>query len=417
MDIEHLKRLRQTNQDLLQRLRIEQEEMRRRLPSKSLFPASLPSRAATGRSVPLPRRGKENKVNAVKSAAGGAALVSVEPRATLCSSFKHSINDRGLQQQGKIQQAVGLDPSFPGKEKGVMPESAGITCGRETPGVDRDGHAPGSPEKEPFIEENRKEFSLLNGFHEKEQFKTHLDPSLSRIQSEKTSKEHVMIGEPTIHKPVLLTSQSEELKETAGVTFQSDHEECPIPGSSWSVRPFLGYDWIAGLLDTSSSVAEKSDQYFAELHEFRKANTAACVHEQQLEPSVLDDSVAEQEPDLITGSHKCIYCYRLNQRLFTVPLDSESACLVCKVPRAHRPPETLEEPVCVRVSIPRSALLPAYKYKAHRRRSLEPADNLALPLHCLAGWENTFTSSKPVLSSLDLGSSLAGKPPHHPHLN
>ncbi|XP_071622936.1 migration and invasion-inhibitory protein isoform X2 [Heliangelus exortis] len=411
MDVEHLQRLRQTNQDLLQRLRMKQEEMRRRLPSKPPLPAPLHSRAAPGRSVPLPRRGgKENKVNAVKS------VVSVEPRAytaraTLCSSLKHSISDRGVQQQGKGQQAVGLDPSFPGKEKGVMPESAVITCGRET------SHSQGSPEKEPFIEENRKEFSLLRGFHEKEELESHLDPSLSRIQSEETSKEHVGTGEPITHKPDLLTSQSKELKETAGVTLQPEHEECPIPGSSWSVLPFLGYDWIAGLLDTNSSVAEKPDQYFAELQEFRKANTAACVHEQELEPSALDDSVAEQDPDLITRSHKCVYCYRLNQRLFPVPLDSESACLVCKIPRAHRAPETLEEPVCVRVSIPSSALLPAHKYRAHRRRSLEPADSLALPVHCLAGWENSFPSSKPKLSTLDLGSSLAGKLPHHPHLN
>ncbi|XP_071622938.1 migration and invasion-inhibitory protein isoform X3 [Heliangelus exortis] len=375
MDVEHLQRLRQTNQDLLQRLRMKQEEMRRRLPSKPPLPAPLHSRAAPGRSVPLPRRGgKENKVNAVKS------VVSVEPRAytaraTLCSSLKHSISDRGVQQQGKGQQAVGLDPSFPGKEKGVMPESAVITCGRET------SHSQGSPEKEPFIEENRKEFSLLRGFHEKEELESHLDPSLSRIQSEETSKEHVGTGEPITHKPDLLTSQSKELKETAGVTLQPEHEECPIPGSSWSVLPFLGYDWIAGLLDTNSSVAEKPDQYFAELQEFRKANTAACVHEQELEPSALDDSVAEQDPDLITRSHKCVYCYRLNQRLFPVPLDSESACLVCKIPRAHRAPETLEEPVCVRVSIPSSALLPAHKYRAHRRRSLEPADSLALPVN------------------------------------
>lgn len=36
-------------------------------------------------------------------------------------------------------------------------------------------------------------------------------------------------------------------------------------------------------------------------------------------------------------------------------------------------------PLCgFRVSIPRSALSPAHQYKAHRRRSFEPADNLAL---------------------------------------
>ncbi|KAF1553330.1 Migration and invasion-inhibitory protein, partial [Eudyptes schlegeli] len=246
----------------------------------------------------------------------------------------------GIQKkQAKMQEAVGLDSSFPGKEKNIMPVSAIIMCGRETSRVDRDGHARGSPEKESFLlghGENRKQSTLLHGFHEKKQLKGHLDLSLSSIQNEETSKQHVVLREPIIRKSILLTSQSKKLKKEAGhVTFQSDPEEYPIPVSSWSVRPFLGYDWIAGLLDTNSSVTEKSDQYFAELHEFRQANKGACIHEQHLEPKALDYIVPEQEPDLITSSHKCVYCYRLNQRLFTVPVDSESACPVCKIPRTH----------------------------------------------------------------------------------
>ncbi|XP_074749410.1 migration and invasion-inhibitory protein isoform X2 [Strix uralensis] len=427
MELEHLKRLRQASQDLLQRLQMKQEEIRKRLPRKPLFPASLRNRTATERSVPLPKRGKENQVDAVKSTADPATLVSLEPRAyaaraALCSSLKHTSNDRGVQQQQpKMQEAVGLDSSFPGKEKNVMPVSAVIMCGRESSRVDRDGCARGSPEKESFLlghGENRAQSTLLHGFHEKKQLKGHLEPSLSRIQSEQTSKQHVVIREPIIHKSVLLTSPSKELKKQAGhVAFQSDPEECTIPVSSWAVRPFLGYDWIAGLLDTKSSVAEKSDQYFAELHEFRQANKEACIDEQHLEPKALDYIVPEQEPDLINSSHKCVYCYRLNQRLFTVPLDSESVCLMCKIPRTHQPPEILEEPAYVRVSVPRSTLMPAYKYKAHRRKSFEPADDLALPSHCLAGWENTIPSSNPTLSSLDLRASLEEKPSHHPRLN
>ncbi|XP_035757715.1 migration and invasion-inhibitory protein isoform X2 [Egretta garzetta] len=426
MELEDLKRLRQANQDLLQRLRMKQEEIRKRLPSKPLFPASLHNRTATERSVPLPKRGKENQVDAAKSTADPAMLVSVEPggytaRAALCSSLKHSSNDRGVrQQQAKIQEAVGFNSSFPGKEKNVTPVSAIITCGREISRGDRDGHAQGSPEKECFLVghgENRKQCTLLHGFHEKKQLKGHPDPLPSSMQSEETSKQHVVIREPIIRKSILLTSQSKELKNEADcVTFRSDPEQYTIPVSSWSVRPFLGYDWIAGLLDTNSSVAEKSDQYFAELQEFRQANKAACIHEQHLEPKALDYEVPEQEPDLITVSHKCVYCYRLNQRLFTVPVDSESACPICKIPRTYQPPEVLEEPAYVRVSIPRSTLMPAYKYKAHRRKSLEPADNLALPLHCLAGWEN-IPSSNPTLSSLDLRASLEEKPSHHPRLN
>lgn len=85
-----------------------------------------------------------------------------------------------------------------------------------------------------------------------------------------------------------------------------------------------------------------------------------------------------------------------------------------------------------RVSIPRSTLLPSYKYKAHRRCSFDPSDSLGLPSvsneqtfdcivvhqclilldlcgvsqHCLSGWLNTGQITLPPPSSLDLRSSL-----------
>ncbi|NXL69959.1 MIIP protein, partial [Leptocoma aspasia] len=224
---------------------------------------------------------------------------------------------------------------FPGKEKNVTPVSAIILCGREISRVDGDGGAQGNPEKESFFlghGENRKQSALLHGFHEK----NHLGPLLSRVQNKETSEQHVVIREPLIPKSVLLTSRSKELKKEAHhVTFQSDSEEDAIPVSSWSACPFLGYDWIAGLLDTKSSVTEKSEQYFAELQEFRQSNRETCIHQQHLEPKALDCTGPEQELDLVTGSHKCVYCYGLNQRLFTIPVDSESACPVCKIPRSH----------------------------------------------------------------------------------
>ncbi|NXV72565.1 MIIP protein, partial [Atlantisia rogersi] len=246
----------------------------------------------------------------------------------------------GLQeQQAKMQEAVGLDSSFPGKEENVMPLSEIIACVRETSGVDRDGHAQGDPEKEAFLlghGENRNQPALLHDSHEKEQPEGHLDPSPSKIQSEETGKQHAGTREPVNLKSILLKSQAEELKVNAGhEAFQPDPEGYTTPVSSSSVHPFLGYDWIAGLLDTDSWVAEKSDQYFAELHEFRQANKEACVHEQHREPKALHYLAPEQEPDLMASSHKCVYCYQLNERLFTVPVDAESACPVCKIPRAH----------------------------------------------------------------------------------
>ncbi|NXC47321.1 MIIP protein, partial [Penelope pileata] len=224
-----------------------------------------------------------------------------------------------------------LESSFPGKEKNVVPASAIVTRDRGTCRVDGDSHARGSAEEESFLlgrGENRKQTALPHGLNEKKQPKGHVDPSANRKQSKETPKK------PQTPKSILVTPQSKEVKkEAAHVTFQCDPEDHTMPVSSWSMRPFLGYDWIAGLLDTNSSVAEKSDQYFAELHEFRQANKEACISEQHLEPKTLDYIIPEQ--DLITSSHKCVYRYRLNQRLFPVPMDSESACPVCKIPRAH----------------------------------------------------------------------------------
>ncbi|NWI06586.1 MIIP protein, partial [Tichodroma muraria] len=241
----------------------------------------------------------------------------------------------GVQQQAKTQKEAGFDSNLPGKEQNVAPVSAVIKCGREISRVDGDGRAQGSPAKESFVlghGENRKQSALLHGFHEK----SHPGPSLSRVQNNETSEQHVVIREPHIPKSVLLTSRSKELKkEACHVTFQPDPEEDAIPVSSWSAHPLLGYDWIAGLLDTKSSVTEKSEQYFAELQEFRQSNRESCIHQQHLESKALDFTGPEQELDLITGSHKCVYCYRLNQRLFTIPVHSESACPVCKIPRTH----------------------------------------------------------------------------------
>ncbi|NXR57309.1 MIIP protein, partial [Rhadina sibilatrix] len=222
----------------------------------------------------------------------------------------------------------------PGKEENVTPASA-IMCGSKISRVDGAGHTQGSPEKESFLldhGENRKQSALLQGFHEK----SHPGPSLSRLQNKETGEQHVVIRKPHIPKSVLLTSCSTGLKKKAcHVTFQPDPEEDAIPDSSWSAHPFLGYDWIAGLLDTKSPVTEKSEQYFSELQEFRQSNRETCIDQQHLEPKALDCTDPEQELDLITGSHKCVYCYRLNQRLFTIPVDSEPACPVCKIPRTH----------------------------------------------------------------------------------
>ncbi|TRY76146.1 hypothetical protein DNTS_031478 [Danionella cerebrum] len=71
------------------------------------------------------------------------------------------------------------------------------------------------------------------------------------------------------------------------------------------------------------------------------------------------------------------FCYRINSRLFAVPLDAPATCPVCRMLKSEHP-HTESEPALIRVSIPHSALLPVYEYKAHRRSSFDPSDSLTL---------------------------------------
>lgn len=43
-----------------------------------------------------------------------------------------------------------------------------------------------------------------------------------------------------------------------------------------------------------------------------------------------------------------VYCYRINRRLFAVPVDPGAPCRLCGVPRDQQGPGTLEEPGQVR---------------------------------------------------------------------
>lgn len=43
-----------------------------------------------------------------------------------------------------------------------------------------------------------------------------------------------------------------------------------------------------------------------------------------------------------------MYCYRVNRRLFAVPVDPGTPCRLCGTPRDQKGPETLEKPAQVR---------------------------------------------------------------------
>ncbi|XP_075881508.1 migration and invasion inhibitory protein isoform X2 [Nelusetta ayraudi] len=175
-------------------------------------------------------------------------------------------------------------------------------------------------------------------------------------------------------------------------------------------RPLLGYDWIAGILDAEDSLAERSDKFFSDLQAFRSLNRDKCVyspptHENSTGdcgPSMLGDSCS---PDADVDAHQCMFPYMMNDRFFLIPRHSEERCAVCKMPKA-RHPHTECDPALVRVSIPCSVILPAHKYKAHRRCSFDPSDGLGLPAHCLSGWSNKCQSQLQPRTGLDLQSNM-----------
>lgn len=204
--------------------------------------------------------------------------------------------------------------------------------------------------------------------------------------------------------PRFIPDQQRKLSKPR-VTFD---RESPMPERSWRLRPYLGYDWIAGSLDSSSPVSSKPEAFFAKLQEFREANKEECIHSDP-GPQFLglrESSVAEEE-------HECVYCYRVTRRLFLVPSDPGTPCRLCRIPRDQRGPRTLAEPAQVRVSVPLSVLDPPHRYRIHRRKSFDASDTLALPRHCLLGWDilppKSEKSSAP--KSLDLWSYVTSEAP------
>ncbi|XP_044203995.1 migration and invasion-inhibitory protein isoform X2 [Thunnus albacares] len=215
---------------------------------------------------------------------------------------------------------------------------------------------------------------------------------------------------PFSTKSCLVNHSKEQREASSRVTFQSD--ECEeIPASDrHHLQPLLGYDWIAGVLDVEDSLIERSDEFFNDLCTFRSLNKDECVHSPQAEFSEENHSVLpllkdKDSPEANTDTHQCTFSYRINSRLFPVPLHSEECCPVCKKHKSSHL-HTTADPALIRVSIPRSTLLPPYRYKAHRRCSFDPSDSLGLPSHCLSGWSNTVQSTLSPPTSLDLRSSL-----------
>ncbi|XP_010370041.2 migration and invasion-inhibitory protein isoform X4 [Rhinopithecus roxellana] len=202
----------------------------------------------------------------------------------------------------------------------------------------------------------------------------HSAPSLG-TSSLRDPEPSVGLGDPgpqEAQAPRSILAQQSKLSKPR-VTFS---EESAVPERSWRLRPYLGYDWIAGSLDTNSSIANQPEAFFSKLQEFRETNKEECICSHP-EPQVLglrDSSGSGVEED-----HECVYCYRVNRRLFPVPVDPGTPCRLCRTPRDQQGPGTLTQPAQVRVSIPLSILEPPHRYRIHRRKSFDASDTLALP--------------------------------------
>ncbi|XP_040843867.1 migration and invasion-inhibitory protein [Ochotona curzoniae] len=184
--------------------------------------------------------------------------------------------------------------------------------------------------------------------------------------------------------------------------------EPKVPGSSWRLRPYLGYDWIAESLDSCSPITSKPEAFFSTLQKFREAHRKECTS------SSSEPGLGVHESDGEEGDHECVFCYRVNRRLFLVPSDPGTPCRLCGTPREQQGPETLQEPAQVRVSVPLSVLDPPHRYHIHRRKSFDASDTLSLPRHCLLGWD--ILPPKPekgsTPKSLDLWSSMSSTAHH-----
>ncbi|MCI4390406.1 hypothetical protein PGIGA_G00122210 [Pangasianodon gigas] len=237
------------------------------------------------------------------------------------------------------------------------------------------------------------------------------------LQDQGNSRLRVQFNRTGTMQPKSIISQDKGQRGVGRVRFPPADDELETVSDSERRRmqPLLGYDWIAGLLDAESSLTERSEHFFSELRTFRQVNKEECVHSVSSGLPVAADLWASSAEDDVTNhestpdTHQCTFCYRINSRLFATPLDPQAACPVCKKPK-EKHPHTQNEPAFIRVSIPRSTLLPAYRYKAHRRCSFDPSDSLGLPSHCLSGWSNISMGAGSEMSSLDLRSSMEIRP-------
>ena len=71
---------------------------------------------------------------------------------------------------------------------------------------------------------------------------------------------------------------SQTPKKALRVSFSelSPRRDRSVIGDDDKRRSLLGYDWIAGMLDNTTYLSERPDDYFDDLKEFRRVNKEDC---------------------------------------------------------------------------------------------------------------------------------------------
>ncbi|XP_074162341.1 migration and invasion-inhibitory protein isoform X2 [Sminthopsis crassicaudata] len=404
---EDLSQLRQMNLELLRQLRVGQEEIRKSVAwakgAAQLFP-KLKIQEGSSLKVPEAWCSQEEETGASSVSRrhlGRRPALSAATGDGEASEQEHKGRSRepilkSLLGNSKAVQSVALSKSPPfNQPQGQEPKDFQRPSSRLSSAI-----LPSSPKAldlGPTIDPLT--FGVQRPFHETQSL-----GGLSSIQQWQNFEVPPWFGSQSIQPQLRWVPTSSALPGEQ-LPYYPQHKDFLVPDESWRTKPYLGYDVIAGLLDTASPVIHKSENYYSDLQDFRKANKEECISRYpELDPLDLPSSRNKGTPD----SHQCLHCYRVNQRLFTVPLDPLATCPMCKTSRGQKGRETLDHPTQIRVSVPLSTFLPPHQYPIHRRKSFDTSDTMALPRHCLMGWDNIPmpASSSSALSSLDLRTSL-----------
>ncbi|XP_045162569.2 uncharacterized protein LOC123527278 isoform X2 [Mercenaria mercenaria] len=194
---------------------------------------------------------------------------------------------------------------------------------------------------------------------------------------------------------------------SGNLTFQMD-------SISRQQQKMLGYDWIAALIENDSNAVNQSETFFEDLKEFRRLNLEECVNSMYMNSPQEMWEHPEREPLPVQKAleETKVKPYIVNDRLFPEPIKkSLFADYDYQEPDTSHVKEkepTYEEPRFVRVSIPRSTLMPPHRVKPHRRNSLDGTDSMALSQHCLKGWNTTQPAMVPASSNIALRDSTTG---------